>query len=198
MEYILCFLPLTIILITKIHEGGLGVNMNTEIIATLITVGVTLLITLIKGIFSINSMKKTLGDKIDNLNNDIGRKDNKTLTSQHNDISNCISKSFADVERRYQNIESRYDKEDEKYRAFSQKQIDIKETLDYFSRDYTELKYLLESSDVKINKLREKIAQLEAENKELRKILYGQAKENGLTFPEAEEGDDEQDWDLEL
>ena len=197
MEYFLCILPLTIILIVKICEGELGVNMNTEVIITIITVGGTLLLALIKGIFSLNSMIKSISDKIDNLNRDIGREDNKTLTSQHNDISNSIAKSFADVERRYQNIASRYDKEDEKYRAFSQKQIDLKDTLDSFVKDYTEKIYLLESQTIRITKLQERIEQLESENKTLKDTVCRQVSSQELTFPEAKEGDDEQDWELE-
>lgn len=65
--------------------------------------------------------------------NSIGKTANdKALTGQHNDILKVIEKDF-------EKINTRYEKEDESYRSFTAKQKDIKETIDNFSKDYAKV-----------------------------------------------------------
>ena len=63
----------------------------------------------------------------------IGKTPNdKALTGQHQDMLNTLQKDF-------QVINSRYEKEDDCYRKFTAQQLDLKETLDNFSRDYAKV-----------------------------------------------------------
>ncbi|MBO5454516.1 MAG: hypothetical protein J6A69_11255 [Clostridia bacterium] len=67
---------------------------------------------------------------LNEVRNNIGKTPNdKALTGQHNDIIKII-------ERDFEKINSRYEKEDESYRTFTNQQRDLKDTLDNFSRDY--------------------------------------------------------------
>ena len=64
------------------------------------------------------------------IQDNIGKTPNdKALTGQHQDMLNILQKDF-------QVINGRYEKEDESYRSFTMQQKDLKETLDNFSRDY--------------------------------------------------------------
>lgn len=63
---------------------------------------------------------------------DIGRGDESTLTKQHEDIINIIGGGFGGIEARYQ-------KEDSAYSQFKEEQRDLKDTLDNFLKDYTEV-----------------------------------------------------------
>lgn len=101
-------------------------------------------------------------DQYNNIMNNIGKTPNdKALTGQHQDMLNTLQKDF-------QVINSRYEKEDESYRSFTMQQKDLKETLDNFSRDYakiiTENGKLFNENIV----LRDTNRKLEAENKQLR------------------------------
>lgn len=96
------------------------------------------------------------------IQDNIGKTPNdKALTGQHQDMLNTLQKDF-------QVINSRYEKEDESYRSFTMQQKDLKETLDNFSRDYakiiTENGKLFNENIV----LRDTNRKLEAENKQLR------------------------------
>jgi len=62
----------------------------------------------------------------------IGRGDKATLTVQHDEINKTLEKGFSQ-------IYMRYEKEDESYRQFTAQQLDIKEALDNFSKDYTKV-----------------------------------------------------------
>lgn len=63
----------------------------------------------------------------------IGKTPNdKALTGQHQDMLNTLQKDF-------QVINGRYEKEDDCYRKFTAQQLDLKETLDNFSRDYAKV-----------------------------------------------------------
>lgn len=101
-------------------------------------------------------------DQYNNIMNNIGKTPNdKALTGQHQDMLNILQKDF-------QVINGRYEKEDESYRSFTMQQKDLKETLDNFSRDYakiiTENGKLFNENIV----LRDTNRKLEAENKQLR------------------------------
>lgn len=96
------------------------------------------------------------------IQDNIGKTPNdKALTGQHQDMLNILQKDF-------QVINGRYEKEDESYRSFTMQQKDLKETLDNFSRDYakiiTENGKLFNENIV----LRDTNRKLEAENKQLR------------------------------
>lgn len=70
---------------------------------------------------------------LDEFKNSIGKTANdKALTGQHNDILKIIEKDF-------EKINNRYKKEDESYLSFTSQQKDLKEALDNFSKDYTEV-----------------------------------------------------------
>lgn len=101
-------------------------------------------------------------DQYNNIMNNIGKTPNdKALTGQHQDMLNILQKDF-------QVINGRYEKEDESYRSFTMQQKNLKETLDNFSRDYakiiTENGKLFNENIV----LRDTNRKLEAENKQLR------------------------------
>lgn len=77
------------------------------------------------------SDEQTLKVMIDRISSDIGRGERGSLTKQHEEMQKEILNSYSD-------IKSRYEKEDESYRKFTFKQIELKETMDNFSRDYYE------------------------------------------------------------
>lgn len=89
----------------------------------------------------------------------IGKTPNdKALTGQHQDMLNILQKDF-------QVINGRYEKEDESYRSFTMQQKDLKETLDNFSRDYAKI---INENGKLFNEnivLRDTNRKLEAENK---------------------------------
>lgn len=92
----------------------------------------------------------------------IGKTPNdKALTGQHQDMLNILQKDF-------QVINGRYEKEDESYRSFTMQQKDLKETLDNFSRDYAKI---INENGKLFNEnivLRDTNRKLEAENKQHR------------------------------
>ena len=101
-------------------------------------------------------------DQYNNIMNNIGKTPNdKALTGQHQDMINILQRDF-------QIINGRYEKEDESYRSFTMQQKNLKETLDNFSRDYakiiTENGKLFNENIV----LRDTNRKLEVENKQLR------------------------------
>jgi hypothetical protein len=95
----------------------------------------------------------------------IGKTPNdKALTGQHQDMLNILQKDF-------QVINGRYEKEDESYRSFTMQQKDLKETLDNFSRDYAKI---INENGKLFNEnivLRDTNRKLEAENKQLRTAI---------------------------
>lgn len=104
-------------------------------------------------------------DQYNNIMNNIGKTPNdKALTGQHQDMLKILQRDF-------QIINGRYEKEDESYRSFTMQQKNLKETLDNFSRDYakiiTENGKLFKENIV----LRDINRKLEAENKQLRSEL---------------------------
>lgn len=104
-------------------------------------------------------------DQYNNIMNNIGKTPNdKALTGQHQDMLKILQRDF-------QIINGRYEKEDESYRSFTMQQKNLKETLDNFSRDYakiiTENGKLFKENIV----LRDINRRLEAENKQLKSEL---------------------------
>lgn len=101
-------------------------------------------------------------DQYNNIMNNIGKTPNdKALTGQHQDMLNILQKDF-------QVINGRYEKEDESYRSFTMQQKDLKETLDNFSRDYAKI---INENGKLFNEdivLRDTNRKLEVENKQLR------------------------------
>lgn len=104
-------------------------------------------------------------DQYNNIMNNIGKTPNdKALTGQHQDMLNILQKDF-------QVINVRYEKEDESYRSFTMQQKDLKETLDNFSRDYAKI---INENGKLFNEnivLRDTNRKLEAENKQLRTAI---------------------------
>lgn len=96
------------------------------------------------------------------IQDNIGKTPNdKALTGQHQDMLNILQKDF-------QVINGRYEKEDESYRSFTMQQKDLKETPDNFSRDYAKI---INENGKLFNEnivLRDTNRKLEAENKQLR------------------------------
>lgn len=104
-------------------------------------------------------------DQYNNIMNNIGKTPNdKALTGQHQDMLKILQRDF-------QIINGRYEKEDESYRSFTMQQKNLKETLDNFSRDYA--KIITENGELfKENiVLRDINRRLEAENKQLKSEL---------------------------
>lgn len=101
-------------------------------------------------------------EQYDKIMDNIGKTPNdKALTGQHQDMLNILQKDF-------QVINGRYEKEDESYRSFTMQQKDLKETLDNFSRDYAKI---INENGKLFNEtivLRDTNRKLEAENKQLR------------------------------
>lgn len=77
------------------------------------------------------TLQNQIVGQFESISNDIGRNDNATLTKQHQNIEDCIEKSF-------KVIQTRYDEEDNTYRKFTTQQYELKRILDNFSRDYAE------------------------------------------------------------
>lgn len=101
-------------------------------------------------------------DQYNNIMNNIGKTPNdKALTGQHQDMLNILQKDF-------QVINGRYEKEDDCYRKFTAQQLDLKETLDNFSRDYAKVIGLNAKLFNENIVLRDTNRKLEAENKQLR------------------------------
>lgn len=95
----------------------------------------------------------------------IGKTPNdKALTGQHQDMLNTLQKDF-------QVINGRYEKEDDCYRKFTAQQLDLKETLDNFSRDYAKVIGLNAKLFNETIALKNEIDKLKAANKELRSEL---------------------------
>ena len=101
-------------------------------------------------------------DQYNNIMNNIGKTPNdKALTGQHQDMINILQRDF-------QIINGRYEKEDESYRSFTMQQKNLKETLDNFSRDYAKI---ISENGKLFNEnivLRDTNRKLEVENKQLR------------------------------
>lgn len=99
------------------------------------------------------------------IQDNIGKTPNdKALTGQHQDMLNILQKDF-------QVINGRYEKEDESYRKFTAQQLDLKETLDNFSRDYAKVIGLNAKLFNETIALKNEIDKLKAANKELRSEL---------------------------
>lgn len=101
-------------------------------------------------------------DQYNNIMNNIGKTPNdKALTGQHQDMLKILQRDF-------QIINGRYEKEDESYRSFTMQQKNLKETLDNFSRDYAKIiseNGKLFNENIVLKDINRK---LEAENKQLR------------------------------
>lgn len=106
-----------------------------------------------------------LSEQYNKIMDNIGKTPNdKALTGQHQDMLNILQKDF-------QVINGRYEKEDESYRSFTMQQKDLKETLDNFSRDYAKI---INENGKLFNEnivLRDTNRKLEAENKQLRTAI---------------------------
>lgn len=104
-------------------------------------------------------------DQYNNIMNNIGKTPNdKALTGQHQDMLKILQRDF-------QIINGRYEKEDESYRSFTMQQKNLKETLDNFSRDYAKIiseNGKLFNENIVLKDINRK---LEAENKQLRSEL---------------------------
>lgn len=104
------------------------------------------------------------------IQNSVGKTSNdKALTGQHHDMLNILQKDF-------QIIKLRYDKEDESYRSFTMKQKELKETLDNFSKDYAKVIAHNQKLYYENCELREKYDNVLEENQELKSQL-------GITAP---------------
>lgn len=103
-------------------------------------------------------------DAINRLIDDVGRGDRESLSRQHESISRFVREGF-DM------IQSRYNKEDETYRAFTQKQVDLKETVEEFVKDYTYNVSQLEIYRAEKESLKDKNEQLLLENSHLKEEL---------------------------
>lgn len=104
-------------------------------------------------------------EQYDKIMDNIGKTPNdKALTGQHQDMLNTLQKDF-------QVINGRYEKEDDCYRKFTAQQLDLKETLDNFSRDYAKVIGLNAKLFNETIALKNEIDKLKAANKELRSEL---------------------------
>lgn len=104
-------------------------------------------------------------DQYSNIMNNIGKTPNdKALTGQHQDMLKILQRDF-------QIINGRYEKEDESYRSFTMQQKNLKETLDNFSRDYAKIiseNGKLFNENIVLKDINRK---LETENKQLKSEL---------------------------
>lgn len=182
MEYILLMLCSLCSINTYflLDEGENTVSETLQIIIALLTV----ISTLTGVIITIHKNTKETNKKIDDLNigkfkdrtlcnylyNSIGKgKDDKTLTGQHKDLEQLISKDFEIIAKRYED-------EDIVYRNFTQQQKDLKTTLDNFSRDYYEHiknEHILYDKCTQLELQNEKLTN---ENLELKQIIAKQKK----------------------
>ncbi len=109
------------------------------------------------------SLREELKKQYSSISEDIGRGGYGSLSIQHGEILDEISKSYSE-------IKNRYDKQDDAYRHFTTEQHDLKQTLDNFSRNYMEVinseqELYIENCELKKEneKLRNKISQLTKE-----------------------------------
>lgn len=100
-------------------------------------------------------------DAVNKLIDDVGRGDRESLSRQHESISRTVSEAFG-------RIQSRYDKEDEAYRAFSREQISLKNTMDSFVKDYSSIINEVEWYKTQEIQDKELIEELTKENTKLR------------------------------
>ena len=156
--------------------------MSDVLVVGLITAGTSLIIGIISAIVTYRIAKKSqidantkaiteLKDELishyASISEDIGRNDNASLSKQHSQMTESIKES-------YKSIEARYDKQDEAYRRFTTEQYDLKQTLDNFARNYTEVinnehKLYMENCELKEanNLLQKDIEKLKKQNKQL-------------------------------
>lgn len=109
-------------LITNHHSKKSLINKNTEAINNLINQ---------IGAKDEETLNHSLTNQYKNIIDDIGRKSGASLTEQHNNILYAVTVNYSE-------IKERFEKQDNLYRNFTSKQLDIKQTLDNFSRDYEE------------------------------------------------------------
>lgn len=150
-------------------------RMSDGVIQSLITTGGGVIVGIITALVSLWVVKKKQTDiilaKLEKIVEDIGREKKADLTSQHSEIRAQLKESFG-------RIETRYEKDDSAYSKFTEEQHDIKNTLDNFSRNYTELvtqrlELLTRNAflEEKNKSLLEEKAELEKSNKKLNKKL---------------------------
>lgn len=117
------------------------------------------------------SIRVELAEKYDSINESLGVKKHEaaSLTKQHEQMQNVILQSYSE-------IRGRYEAEDKAYRAFTNQQRDLKQTMDGFIRDYTEAinresELMYENAELKeqIENLIFKLQELEQENHKLSK-----------------------------
>lgn len=116
------------------------------------------------GVNDKETLQSELNRKYDTIIADMGRGDKATLTAQHNDILKVIEKDF-------EKINTRYEKEDESYRSFTTKQKDIKETIDNFSKDYAKVIAYNQELYYENCRLREENDNIRKKNQELESQL---------------------------
>lgn len=110
------------------------------------------------------TLQSQITGQFESISNDIGRRDNASLTKQHQEIETCIEKSFAV-------IQDRYDKEDNTYRKFEAEQYDLKIVLDNFIKDYEEQVSQRAEIEARNGELLQKIEKLKLENQSLKSQL---------------------------
>jgi len=138
------------------------------------------------GLSEEQTLWKQIASGFEVISNDIGRKDDSSLTKQHRQIEANIEKSFG-------MIQQRYDKEDARYRKLTLQQYDLKKILDGFSRDYLEQISQVDELTKKNETLLQKVTVLSTQNDMLKSINERLQEENDMlknAFPE-QEFDDE-------
>ncbi len=186
---LICFYWLVLSVVLTIDKGDK--NMSDVIVVGIIGGCTTILAAVITGLFArktkLDNITKTVNGLIDKIGVDKEETLTHKLTSQYNVIIDDIGRDkgsslsvqhqeiLDEVNKNYSEIKSRYDKQDESYRRFTTEQYDLKQTLDNFARNYTEVinneqKLYIENCELKdANSLLQKdIEKLQHQNQELK------------------------------
>ncbi|MBR1508407.1 MAG: hypothetical protein IJ619_10440 [Eubacterium sp.] len=181
------YIPYIILLITYTFLQILNYKESDGMLSTIgswagVIVSVLTVIVLVVNLFKDN--KKIISD--------IGRGDSETLTSQHkkimvdmtkqNDgVKNLIRTESTGINTKIETIISRYAEEDDRFRAFTQGQYDLKITMEGFLEDYartirynqellarlSECRDDIKRKDEELEQVKEQINILKETNKEL-------------------------------
>lgn len=158
-------LPIIIYIVTVCIEIIIIQQGNYNMLGVIITAGAGALTAIVASLITSKATRKNQIEKnteaIERLRDDVGRGDNETLSKQHENIKRSVDEKFSIIQRRYE-------REDESYRAFTQKQVDIKDAIDNFAKDYNVVINKMASFEIENSRLERDNINLKEENDKLK------------------------------
>lgn len=132
---------------------------------------------------------KDLKAQIKSVSEDVGRADRSSLTRQHEELKETMKEQHKDIKSSissdFKIIQDRYQKEDNAYYAFTKEQRSLKEALDGFSKDYSNVIQQNQSLNQKNAELRKQLEVAEWDKQKLKEDLEAKYKEQ-ITALQAE------------